>query len=247
MVSNIDRLTVEDTLGKYRKDRSIGLVDLPGVYNLSHPIDEEKVVSHEIFHEHFDKIINIVGAQSIQRDLILTLQCIETGLLNTVVVNMIDEVVKDGIDLKKLSKYLNNATIVSTQANRNKGINDAEYSSINSEYVNPHVVTYSDRVESYIRQLSAILPSRKTSNRFYALMLLEGNQYIKEQLQKHFATQYEKVQKILGDVCLYDEIIDTKKKYIHKIIDDATLANQPNYLRIAQLQHRHADRILLNK
>jgi ferrous iron transport protein B len=247
MVSNVDRLTVEDTLGRYRQDKTIGLVDLPGVYNLSHPVDEEKVVSHELFNEHFDKIINIVGAQSIQRDLMLTLQCIETGMLNTVVVNMIDEVVKDGINTKKLSKYLNNATVVSTQANRNRGIDLAERSSINSKFVDPNVVVYSNRVESYIRKLSEVLPTRKISNRFYSLMLLEGNQYIKEELEKHFSSSYVKVKKILGNVCLYDEIIETKKAYIQKIIINATGASKPNYLKIAQLEHHKADKILLNK
>jgi ferrous iron transport protein B len=247
MVSNVDRLTVEDTLGRYRQDKTIGLVDLPGVYNLSHPVDEEKVVSHELFNEHFDKIINIVGAQSIQRDLMLTLQCIETGVLNTVVVNMIDEVTHNGIDTKKLSKYLNNATVVSTQANRNRGIDLAERSSINSKFVDSNVVVYSNRVESYIRKLSEVLPTRKISNRFYSLMLLEGNQYIKEELEKHFSSSYAKVKKILGNVCLYDEIIETKKAYIQQIIINATGANKPNYLKIAQLEHHKADKILLNK
>ncbi|MDR3329814.1 MAG: ferrous iron transport protein B [Mycoplasmataceae bacterium] len=247
MVSNVDRLTVEDTVGRYRQDKTIGLVDLPGVYNLSHPVDEEKVVAHELFNEHFDKIINIVGAQSIQRDLMLTLQCIETGLVNTVVVNMIDEVVKDAIDIKKLSKYLNNTKVIFTQANRNKGIDQAEKSSIKSKLVDPHVVNYSERIESYIRKLSAILPIRKVSNRFYSLMLLEGNEYVKEELQKHFPIVYKKVSAILKGICLYDEIIATKREYIHKIVTNSTCVYQPKFLSIEKNKHYKADRILLNK
>jgi ferrous iron transport protein B len=118
MVSNIDRMTVQNTVGRFRNDKSYCLVDLPGVYNLSHPLDEEMVVAHEIFHENFLKIANIVGAQSIERDLILTIQCLETGMLSTVMVNMIDEISKNAINYKKMSKMLNNVTIIPTQANR---------------------------------------------------------------------------------------------------------------------------------
>jgi ferrous iron transport protein B len=118
MVSNIDRMTVQNTVGRFRNDKSYYLVDLPGVYNLSHPLDEEMVVAHEIFHENFLKIANIVGAQSIERDLILTIQCLETGMLSTVMVNMIDEISDNAINYKKMSKMLNNVTIVPTQANR---------------------------------------------------------------------------------------------------------------------------------
>jgi ferrous iron transport protein B len=246
-VSNIDRLTVEDTVGRYRNDKTIALVDLPGIYNLSHPIDEEKVVGHELFHEHFDKIVNIIGAQSIQRDLMLTLQCMETGLLNTVVVNMIDEVHDASINIKKLSKYLNNVNVVFTQANRNIGISEARTSTINSKLADPHVIHYSERIEEYVRKLEQVLPNRKISNRFYALMLLEGNQYINEELSKYYPEHYVKVKKIIGNVCLYEEIMDFKKQYINKIILNATTVYQDKFVKINKHKHYKADRFILNK
>jgi ferrous iron transport protein B len=246
-VSNIDRLTVEDTVGRYRGDKSIVLVDLPGIYNLSHPIDEEKVVAHEIFGEHFDKIVNIIGAQSIQRDLMLTLQCIETGMLNTVVINMIDEVHPNAINVKKLSQYLNGANIVLTQANHNVGIDKAKNVSIKNKFIDPHVITYSLKIENYIRRLSNALPTRRISNRFYAIMLLEGNDYVKEQLQKHYPEHYEKVKQILGDVCLYKEIIDIKRAYINKIIQSTTTINQNTFVKVPKQRHNRIDRVVLNK
>jgi ferrous iron transport protein B len=246
-VSNIDRLTVEDTIGRYRNNKSIALMDLPGIHNLSHPIDEEKVVGHEIFNEHFNKIINIIGAQSIQRDLLLTLQCIETGMLNTVVINMMDEIYDKAIDCKKLSKYLNGANIVLAQSNRNIGIDKAQNSSIKSKFIDPHVITYSNQIETYIRKLSNVLPNRRVSNRFYALMLLEGNQYIKEQLKQHYPKYYKKVKEVLGNVCLYDEIINAKKLYIEKIIKNSTTIPKDKYVKVAKHKHYKADRFFLNK
>jgi ferrous iron transport protein B len=246
-VSNIDRLTVEDTVGRYRNNKSIALVDLPGIYNLSHPIDEEKVVAHEIFGEHFNKIINIIGAQSIQRDLMLTLQCIETGLLNTIVINMVDEIHPNAINFKKLSKYLNNANIVPAQANRNIGISKARNVSTVNKYIDPHIITYSLKIEDYIRRLSNVLPKRNVSNRFYAIMLLEGNEYVREQLQKHFPTNYEKVKQILGDTCLYREIIDIKRAYINKIIENATTITKEAFVKVPKSKNQKVDRIVLNK
>jgi ferrous iron transport protein B len=214
---------------------------------LSHPIDEEKVVGHEIFGEHFDRIVNIIGAQSIERDLMLTLQCIETGMLNTVVINMIDEIHPNAINVKKLSQYLNNANIVLTQANRNIGIHKASSSSIKNKPTDPNVITYSLRIENYIRRLSNVLPTRKVSNRFYALMLLEGNEYVKEELQKHFPEHYQKVKAILKDVCLYQEIVDTKRNYIKKIVESATTIKQDMFVRVPKHKHQKIDRVVLNK
>ncbi|MCQ2957158.1 MAG: 50S ribosome-binding GTPase [Mycoplasmoidaceae bacterium] len=89
LVSNIDRMTTEHTMGKIKHSDNY-LVDLPGTYNLSHPIAEEKETHYHLLHHKVSSIVNVVSAFSLQRDLFLTLQCIETGMLNTLCVNMID-------------------------------------------------------------------------------------------------------------------------------------------------------------
>jgi ferrous iron transport protein B len=205
------------------------------------------VVAHEIFGEHFDKIINIIGAQSIQRDLMLTLQCIETGLLSTIVINMMDEIHPNAIDAKKISKYLNNASIILAQANRNIGISDASKNSIKNKFIDPCIITYSPKIENYVRILSKVLPSRKISNRFYALMLLEGNDYIKKELEKHFPKHYVKIKQILGDTCLYEEIINTKRAYINKIIQNSTTIAREHFVKAPKHKYQKFDRIVLNK
>jgi ferrous iron transport protein B len=179
-------MTVEDTIGRLRTFKSIAVVDLPGLYNLSHPFDEEKIVAHELFGEHFHKIINIVGAESIKRDLFLSLQCLETGMMSTLIVNMVDEINTDAIDFKKLSKLLNNVKVIPTQANRKIGLLEADVSIKDDHNVSPLKIKYSTKVESYIQRLIRMLPNRNISPRFYALMLLEDNQYIKEELAHHY-------------------------------------------------------------
>lgn len=97
IVSNIDRMTTEHTMGKIKHSHNY-LVDLPGTYNLSHPIAEEKETHYHLLHHKVDAVVNVVSAFSIQRDLFLTLQCIETGMLNTLCVNMVDLINKKSVN-----------------------------------------------------------------------------------------------------------------------------------------------------
>ncbi|MCQ3907697.1 MAG: 50S ribosome-binding GTPase [Mycoplasmoidaceae bacterium] len=89
IVCNIDRMTTDHTMGRIKSSQD-HLIDLPGTYNLSHPIAEEKETHYHLIHHDVNAVVNVVSAFSIQRDLFLTLQCIETGMLNTMCVNMID-------------------------------------------------------------------------------------------------------------------------------------------------------------
>ncbi|MDE7434157.1 MAG: 50S ribosome-binding GTPase [Mycoplasmoidaceae bacterium] len=177
-VSNIDRLTVSDASAKLNKHKDITIIDLPGLYNLSHPIDEELVVAHEIAEEQFSKIVNVIGAQSIERDLYLTIQAIESGLMSTLVINMIDEVDRSQVDVNKLSKALNDIDIIECQANRNIGTKKAIDSILNSKTVNPNLFKYPDYIENLISKISNLLSVRKISSRYYSLMILEQNNFI---------------------------------------------------------------------
>ncbi len=222
-VSNIDRLTVSNSVAKLKKDKSINIVDLPGIYNLSHPIDEELVVAHELAHERFSKIANIIGAQSIERDLFLTLQIAETGLLSNLVINMVDEVDKSQLLVNKLSKYLNNINISLCQANKSIGLQQVTKGFIKNNPVEPNVVKYSSNIETLIKKISSILPHTKISKRYYAIMLLENNEYVHQRLANKQKETYIKIKQILKNVDLdkiSNEILTTKKIYIKKIIKD---------------------------
>jgi ferrous iron transport protein B len=249
MVSNIDRLTVADTLGRFKSNKAYVLIDLPGIYNLSHPIDEESVVAHEILHDHYQKIVNIVGAQSLARDLLLTIQSIEVGKLSTLVVNMTDEVTSGVIDYKKLSKLLNNVSVVPTQANRGLGIKEAETSLINDQTVSPVIVKYSPLIEKLIMKISHILPSIIPAKRFYALMILEKNQYVLDRIKKYFNQEYQSINKLLTQYKkhdFYQEIYQIRKKKIASIVNQVVNHSLP-YLTVDKVRQHKIDRILLNK
>lgn len=102
-VSNFPGTTVDISHGKFGGDV---VMDTPGVYGISSFNDEEKVARDVILSA--DIIVNVVDAVHLERDLFLTLQVIDTGIPMVIVLNMMDDVRKQGIriDLKKLENEL---------------------------------------------------------------------------------------------------------------------------------------------
>ena len=252
-VSNIDRLTTSSTVGKIKKHKNKIIVDLPGIYNLSHPIDEEVVVAKQICDSKFKKIINVIGAQSIQRDLILTIQAIETGLMSTLIINMVDEVNHESLDIDKFSKYLNNITVIKVMANKNVGVKESTNSILNDKPVNPKVLRYDQVTESCVEKLSKILPDSKISKRFYALMILEKNKYIIQDIQSKLKNDYKKIQAILEEyknvdfpTSLRNQRIQFIEKILNECIKKVPEKNKNYFQKINKTRQRKIDRVILN-
>jgi ferrous iron transport protein B len=252
-VSNIDRLTTSSTVGKIKKHKDKVIVDLPGIYNLSHPIDEEVVVARQICDAKFKKIINVIGAQSIQRDLILTIQAIETGMMSTLIINMVDEVNHESLDVAKLSKYLNNVKIIKAMANKKVGIKESITSILKDKAVDPKVIKYDQLTENCIEKISKILPESRISKRFYALMILEGNKYIIETVQNTLKDDYQKIQAIIDkhkDVNFGNSLRLQRTKFIedilNKCIKKVPEKNKNYFEKVNKTRQRKVDRVLLN-
>ena len=107
-VGNWPGVTVEKKIGKYKKNKDVSLVDLPGIYSLSPYTTEEIIARNDIINEKPDVLINIIDATNIERNLYLTLQIFETNIPTVIALNMIDEVEARGtkINISKLSKEL---------------------------------------------------------------------------------------------------------------------------------------------
>ncbi|WP_053958511.1 ferrous iron transport protein B [Sulfobacillus thermosulfidooxidans] len=90
-VSNFPGSTVQILEGVYGKDR---IIDTPGVYGISRLSDEEKMTVSAL--EQADIVLNVLDGTRLSRDLFLTLQLIDAGLPVILVINMMDEVEKEG-------------------------------------------------------------------------------------------------------------------------------------------------------
>lgn len=108
-VGNWPGVTVEKKEGTARLgDKSMTVVDLPGIYSLS-PYSMEEIVARDfIIGEAPDCIIDIVDATNLERNLYLTVQLLELERPMVVALNFMDEVAKRGdqIDVARLSKEL---------------------------------------------------------------------------------------------------------------------------------------------
>ena len=122
-VGNWPGVTVDKKEGTYKKNKEINIMDLPGTYSLS-PYSAEEIIARDyIVMEKPDAVIDIVDATSIERNLYLTLQIIETGIPTVVALNMMDEVEARGdrINAEKLSEILG-VPVVPIVARKGKGV-----------------------------------------------------------------------------------------------------------------------------
>jgi len=102
-VGNWPGVTVEKRMGKYLKDKSVEIVDLPGIYSLS-PYTSEEIIARGFLNQMPDAIINIVDATNLERNLYLTSQLIEHDVPMIVALNFKDVTDKRGeiIDIEAL-------------------------------------------------------------------------------------------------------------------------------------------------
>lgn len=125
-IANFPGCTVEKKEGRMSyENRSIEVIDLPGIYSLTpHSIDEE--ISREyIVEENPDLVVAILDTSNLERNLYLTIQLMELGVNLLVVLNMIDLAEQKGliIDSNQLSENLG-VPIIETIASKEKGIDE---------------------------------------------------------------------------------------------------------------------------
>ena len=126
VVSNYPGTTVEVSRGRMNLgDIEYEIIDTPGMYSLSSMTEEEKVTRNILIQERPGLVIHVVDAKNLERMLLLTLQLIEAGLSVILVLNIMDEAVKEGIliDVDLLEKELK-IPVVPAIATMGRGIDD---------------------------------------------------------------------------------------------------------------------------
>lgn len=124
-VGNFPGVTVDLKEGHIKGHPETVVTDLPGAYSLS-PYSQEEVVTRQYILEHHPHgIINIADANSIERNLYLTLQLMELGIPMVLCLNMMDEVEATGghININALERLLG-IPVVAISAKKNQGIQE---------------------------------------------------------------------------------------------------------------------------
>ncbi len=108
-VSNYPGTTVEVCKGGCQlKDKSLCVIDTPGMYGLNPFTEEERVARRLLKEAKPDLVLHVVDAKNLRRMLPLTVQLIEAGFKVVLVLNMMDELERAGmsVNTRALSEKL---------------------------------------------------------------------------------------------------------------------------------------------
>ncbi|MDJ0662259.1 MAG: FeoB small GTPase domain-containing protein [Crocosphaera sp.] len=141
-VSNYPGTTVEVAWGETLiGNKTMAVVDTPGMYSLSPITEEERVARDLLIKESVDVVIHVMDAKNLGRMLPLTLQLIEAKLPVILVLNMIDEVQQLGIEIarEELETTLN-IPVVMTATAKGYGVEKLKnqvQNYVNTAYLSP--------------------------------------------------------------------------------------------------------------
>jgi len=169
-VGNWPGVTVEKKIGKLKsKEIQADIVDLPGIYSLSTISLEEEIASNYIMDREMDLIINIVDASSLERNLFLTYQLLDSNIPIIIALNGMDIIDKNKeiIDHEALSKELG-VPVVPISASKKIGIEKLihEVETFNIHQTRSSV-QYNDAIEKVIEDFNHYINDRFLSIRFF--------------------------------------------------------------------------------
>jgi ferrous iron transport protein B len=140
------------------------ITDLPGAYSLSDYTQEEKVTKEYLENNDYDLIINITDSTNLERNLYLTSELLMLNKKMIVVLNMIDEANKDGIEINALQlETILGKPVIKTSASKEIGIKELieliikEYNSKPRE----SKIRFSNVIEEEIKNIMNFLAERK--------------------------------------------------------------------------------------
>ena len=232
-VGNWPGVTVEQKTGKYKKNKEIEIVDLPGIYSLS-PYSAEEIVARDyIVDENPDVLIDIVDGTNIERNLYLTLQVLETKIPTVIALNMMDEVEASGtkIDVKKLSKILG-VPVIPIVARNGKGVNElmeAAQKIASSKTQSNDLEVFSPQVNNYITEIVRLLDDNDNQNHksssyemWQAIKILEEDEIVIEKLPGNKRSKITSIVEKANSDFNGDteaEIADQRYKFISEVVN----------------------------
>ncbi|MCD6341757.1 MAG: ferrous iron transport protein B [Thaumarchaeota archaeon] len=189
-IGNWPGKTVEKAEGTlFYKGYFINVIDLPGIYSLSHYSIEELISREFIAKEKPDVVVNIVDTTAIERHLIFTLQLLELERPLILVLNMMDLAEKKGIavDFEELERELG-VPVVPMIATRGKGLTDMLDKAIElaERGFSPKVLGYGREIELRIRKLMEALDDVDLPypKRWIAIKLLEKDEEVQKLIKE---------------------------------------------------------------
>ena len=197
-VGNWPGVTVDKKEGTYKKNKEILIMDLPGTYSLS-PYSAEEVIARDyIVMEKPDAVIDIVDATSIERNLYLTLQILETGIPTVIALNMMDEVEARGdkINAEKLSEILG-VPVVPVTARKGKGVPELMAEAVETAKAKKapkKLPIFDEKLDAAAAKIKEALDAAgEADSGWKAIKLLENDEKVAERVSAELKSQAERI------------------------------------------------------
>lgn len=227
-VGNWPGVTVDKKEGTYKKDKEIEILDLPGTYSLSPYSAEEIIARNYLVKEKPDAVINIVDGTSLERNLYLTLQILETGIPTVIALNMMDEVEDRGdeIHIEKLSRAFG-VPVIPIVARNGRGIwelMEKAAETAREKRAPMKLPVFDKKLQETIDQVKALLEAEgEPDSGWKAVKLLEHDENVREQMKEDLKNQAGKLtaKRYGQEADLEAEIADQRYQYITKAVKDA--------------------------
>ncbi len=175
-VGNWPGVTVEKKQAKWRADKDVTFVDLPGIYSLS-PYTPEEVVSRDyIVNERPDALIDLIDVTNLERNLYLATQVLEAGRPVVIGLNMCDLLKERGdvVDTKKLSERLG-APVIEVSALHNTNVDELVKTAVAAKTPATGTKCFSAEVEEALAKIAEKIADACTPelSRWYSIKVFE--------------------------------------------------------------------------
>ncbi len=252
--------TVSNAVGEFTyRNTDYELYDLPGTYSLISHSEEETVARDFLCYQNPDLVVVVCDALCLVRNMNLVLQILEITNKVIVVVNLMDEVKKKGVEIniKKLEKRLG-VPVVGTSARNKQGLNELleKVYSYNSINFTPTKVRYKKSLEEKITELDSIIKEydiRDINSRWLALKLIDNDEVIHKDIETYLGYSLLKKRKIQSFIKkirtsyeedeLKDYIVSTIMKKAEDIVDGVVIYHKKDYDK----KTKKLDRFLTSK
>ncbi len=227
-VGNYPGITVEKREGFItHEDKSVHIVDLPGTYSLTAYSQEELVARNFLVMEKPHVVVDVLDATNLERNLYLAVQFMELGIPVVLVLNMMDEVHRQGITISTstLSSLLQ-TPVVETVARSGKGKTELLQTVISSaseqeeQEWKPLNISYGPDLDPRLEEMTALIEQEGFLTKYYpsrwtALKYLEEDDEVRQLGQKENQSVAEKLERILAQVSRHCQVtLDTHPEAI---------------------------------
>ncbi len=207
--------TIDLAQGKREHNGVIyNFVDIPGTYSLKPHSKEEAVAGEYICFGNAQMVAVVCDATSLERNLYLVLQIMETGADTIVCVNLLDEAKKKGVTIntKLLEKELG-ARVICMTARDGDGLDELLNALSEKEKQKTTKIQYNENIENAIEYIIPALKKNKiegVNHRWLALRLMENDEIGNNFIKNNESLTQEQKKEILKSIALAQTFLKEK-------------------------------------